>query len=132
MHYIILTGGFKVIQIRCIFSPVGFDGASSRIFLYGQLFSFSSQHQVEVDGIKVFAPAPDIDMFVLKRHLRGNKRVGGIFELTDVREAVELVPQFGRKMDPALNANTSLELANSFYLNNFADKEAFHAILSYQ
>ena len=58
--------------------------------------------------------------------------MGDIVRLTDVREVVELVPVYGEKMDPQLNCETSLDLANLFYINNFASKETFHAILSYQ
>jgi hypothetical protein len=58
--------------------------------------------------------------------------MGDIVPLTDVREVVELVPRYGQHMDNGFNSNTSLELADSFYINNFADKETFHAILSYQ
>ena len=64
--------------------------------------------------------------------MRSNRqRMGDIMELTDVREVVELVPWFRAKMDDALNKDNSLNLPDSFYLNNFAGKETFHAILSY-
>jgi hypothetical protein len=103
------------------------------IYIYGQFFKFSTLHQESVDGIDVFKPAPHIDMFLLHRHMRSNgQRMGDIMELTDVREVVELVPRFGAKMDDALNQDNSLDLPDSFYLNNFAGKETFHAILSYQ
>lgn len=72
-------------------------------------------------------------MFSLQRHLRANNdRMGDILELTNVRDVVELIPQFGKQIDRTWNCNTSLELARNFYLNNFADKDTFHAILSYQ
>ena len=58
--------------------------------------------------------------------------MGDIARLIDVREIVELVPRYGTKMDGCLNSDTSLKLTDSFYMNNFADKETFHAILSYQ
>ena len=81
----------------------------------------------------VFAPAPDIDMFLLHRHLRANgTRMGDIVKLTDVQEIVELIPKFGARMADGLNCDNSLDHSDSFYLNNFADKETFHAILSYQ
>ena len=58
--------------------------------------------------------------------------MGDIMKLTDVQEIVELVPRFGAKMDDALNQDNSLDLPDSFHLNNFVGKETFHAILSYQ
>jgi hypothetical protein len=58
--------------------------------------------------------------------------MGDIMQLTDIREVVELVPRFGARMDEQLNCDNSLDIPESFYLNNFADKETFHAILTYQ
>jgi len=128
--------GFKVMQVRLIFSPKGPSngGDSPPVFFYGKYFKFSSQYHTDVDGVSVFAPAPDVDMFQLHRHFRsdGTTRMGDIIRLTDIREIVELVPVYGSQMDPRLNYNNSLELADTFYLNNFASKETFHAILSYQ
>jgi hypothetical protein len=72
-------------------------------------------------------------MFTLNHHFRGNgNRMGDIVCLTDIQEAVTLVPQFGAVMDERMNCNNSLEISDSFYMNNFADKETFHVILSYQ
>jgi hypothetical protein len=103
------------------------------IYIYGDFFKFSSLHQEAVDGVDVFKPAPSIDMFLLHRHLRSNRsRMGDIMQLTDIREVVELVPRFGARMDEQLNCDNSLDIPESFYLNNFADKETFHAILTYQ
>ena len=81
----------------------------------------------------VVIPAPNIDMFVLNYHRRLNgSRMGDIYLLTDIREIVELVPRFGSKMDDCLDCDNLLEISENFYMNNFANKENFHAILSYQ
>ena len=58
--------------------------------------------------------------------------MGDIVQLTDVWEIIELIPQFGVKMDSLLNKDRLLDIPDSFHLNNFMDKEMFHAILSYQ
>jgi hypothetical protein len=72
-------------------------------------------------------------MFTLNRHVRGNgARMGDIIPLMDVREIVELVPRFGAVMDKRLTFDNSLEIYDTFFMNNFADKETFHAVLSYQ
>jgi hypothetical protein len=117
-----------------IFSPVIIPTTSqSPIYIYGQFFKFSSLHRELVGGIDIFTPAPNIKMFSLNHHFRANgSRMGDIIPLSEVREVVELVPQFGSKMDINLNSVNSLELADSFYMNHFADKETFHVILSYQ
>jgi hypothetical protein len=103
------------------------------IYLYTKYFKFSGLHKVVVDGVDVFAPAPNIDMFLLHRHLRANSmRMGDIIRLTDVCKVVELVPRFSARMDHAVDCDNCPETSDSFYLNNFADKETFHTILSYQ
>ena len=72
-------------------------------------------------------------MFLLHQHMRsGGEHMGDIIKLTDIGEIVKLVPHFGARMDDALDCNNSLDLPNGFYLNNFADKDTFHAILTYQ
>jgi hypothetical protein len=130
------SAGFKVMQVRLVFSPVMplHSNTSPPVFFYGEFFKFSGQHRANVDGNDVFAPAPNVDMFLLHRHFRtgGTTRVGDIIRLTDVREILELVPVYGSQMDLRLDCNTSLDLTNTFYMNNFASKETFHAILTYQ
>lgn len=123
-------------QIRLIFSPVitrQQPHSTLPIYLYGEFFRFSPQYQETVAGINVFAPAPGIDMFELHRHRRANGNpMAEIVRLTDVREFVQLVPVYGHIMDNRLNCDNSLDLSEKFYLNNFASKDTFHAILSYQ
>jgi hypothetical protein len=71
-------------------------------------------------------------MYLVHRHMRGNgTRMADIIQLDNVIQVVDLVPKHGLHADPALNRDNSLE-GVSFYLNNFSNKENFHAILSYQ
>jgi len=124
-------------QVKLLFSPIlsqGFAGGLQQpVFFYGQSFKFLLAHQEVVDRVNVFKPTPNIDMFLLHRHMRSNRqRIGDIVCLTDIREVVELVLNFGAKMDNKLDCNNSLNIPNTFHLNNFADKEMFHSILSYQ
>lgn len=122
-----------MVKIRLIFSPVDPSSSSNTIYIYGDFFKFSRAHQQDIGGTSVFAPEPGIDMFLLQSHRRSDRsRMGDIIPLTDVREIVELVPCYGPKMDRKLDCNNSLDIWDSFYLNNFADKETFHAILTYQ
>lgn len=121
-----------------IFSPIYFDQSRERdVFCYAESFKFSPLHreQLVVDGIttEVFVPAPDIDMFIVNRHFRSNgTRMGDIIRMKDIRDVLELVPVFGANMRDDMNSDNSLEIAKSYFINNFADKETFHAILSYQ
>lgn len=118
-----------------IFQPVELPvhPGSCPIYFYGEFFKFSPLYRETVEGVSVFVPRPGIDMFVLEHHNRNNgTRMGDVFPLTAVRELVELAPHFGLKMDTSWNCNNSLNVPTHFYMNNFADKETFHAILSYQ
>src|ERR1700732_1315410 len=116
-------------QVRLVFSPILLTHGNELppIYFYSEFFKFSPQHRVNVDGVNVFAPAPHVNMFQLHHHLRsdGITRMEDIVHLTDVCEIVELVPVYGSKMDTHLNSNTSLDLVNTFYINNFASKETF-------
>lgn len=86
-----------------------------------------------VDGIRVAAPAPGLEMFVVRRRLRRDgRRLGDVVRLDDVRQVVQLIPKFGSKVPQNMTCDNSLELDGEFFLNTFADKETFHAVLSYQ
>ncbi|KIM83716.1 hypothetical protein PILCRDRAFT_88067 [Piloderma croceum F 1598] len=129
------SSGCRIVQVRIIFTPMPSRPTNDLppVYVYGQFFKFSTSHRESLDGVDVFKPALHIDMFLLHRHMRSNgQHMGDIVQLTNIREVVELVPWFGAKMDDGLNENNSLDLPDSFFLNNFADKETFHAILSYQ
>ncbi|KZP15179.1 hypothetical protein FIBSPDRAFT_750832 [Athelia psychrophila] len=126
----------SVVQIRIIFQPMRAPAAAdpSAIYFYGESFVFSSANKdVNEAGQEVFVPEVGIDMFVVNRHLRNDgTRVGDIFKLVDICEFVELVPKYGRTMPAHINSDNSLELMHSYYINHFASKETYHAILSYQ
>lgn len=71
-------------------------------------------------------------MFQVNRHKRSNgRRMGDIVPLDRILQVVELVPKHGMHIDPSLDCDNSLE-GDTFFLNNFSNKENFHAILSYQ
>ena len=142
-----LSPGFEVCQLRMIFRPIYFDKTipNEDVYCYAQSFKFSPNHRGPPDNnaeaqnedyepVEVFCPAPNIDMFIVNRHYRsdGKTRMGDIIPMTSIREVLELAPVFGATMRDDMNCDNSLEIANSYYINNFADKETFHAILSYQ
>ncbi|KAG2144681.1 uncharacterized protein EDB93DRAFT_1087448, partial [Suillus bovinus] len=58
--------------------------------------------------------------------------LGDIVLLESVCQVIQLIPKFGKEVSASINCNNNLQLAQEFYVNNFADKETFHAILSYQ
>ncbi|KAI9458070.1 hypothetical protein HD554DRAFT_2029733, partial [Boletus coccyginus] len=123
--------GYLVAQVRAILEPIT-DPPSSPL-LYVEFFNFSNAHFVVVDGIRVTAPAPDLEMFLVRRRLRSNgQRLGDIIPFDDVRQVIQLIPKFGSAVPPNMTCDNSLELGGEFYVNSFADKETFHAILNIQ
>ncbi|KZP30016.1 hypothetical protein FIBSPDRAFT_884661 [Athelia psychrophila] len=123
---------FKIVQICLIFSPVSRQrNDDHEVYCYVEDFKFSSLPEHMENSL--FKPSMDINMFVLHHYHRTDRtRVGDIISLSSIREIVELVPIFGKSMPPHVNCDNSLELLDVFYLNNFVNKEVFHAILSYQ
>lgn len=72
-------------------------------------------------------------MFRMERHRRADASfMGDIFALRDVEHPVQLIPRFTGPFSDDVTCDNALETFDSFYLNNFASKENFHAILSYQ
>lgn len=124
-----------MIQVRLILQPVTVD-KSAPILLYGDFFRFSPDHMIASNnGDDVFVPADGVDMFILLRHRREDGHpMRDIVSLDSVIQVVDLTPQFGTTADRSMTCNTSLDsdLTEAFYLNHFATKENFHAVLSYQ
>jgi hypothetical protein len=56
--------------------------------------------------------------------------MGYVIPLTDVLNAVDIIPVFGAERDSQINSTNALELPNTFYLNNFLSKELYHILLS--
>ncbi|KAG2136941.1 uncharacterized protein EDB93DRAFT_1242301 [Suillus bovinus] len=57
-------------------------------------------------------------------------RLGAAIPLTDVTHAVELIPVYGTGADCSVSAAMSMGVYEHFYLNNFSDKEIYHALRS--
>ncbi|KAI5982229.1 hypothetical protein EDD15DRAFT_2181328 [Pisolithus albus] len=122
---------YLVAQVRAILQPITVP--PSPVLLYVEFFNFSNVHFAVVDGIRVIAPAPKIEMFVVQRRVRSNgQRLGDIIRLDDVHSLVQLVPKFGAHAPSEMTCDNCLEVGREFYVNGFAGKEIFHAILSYQ
>lgn len=114
-----------------VFPP---SDAPTKIYLYSDFFKMLGTIIQNEDSLVVPIPTPGTDMFTLCQHFRsdGVTYMSNVIPLTSIWEIVQLVPVFGENMDMRLNSSTSLDLADKFYLNNFANKNTFHAILTYQ
>jgi hypothetical protein len=121
-------------QVRIVFKLIFVDNRPAPILFYGEYFQYSTRHtENNIDGQSINIPEPGIDMFSVHRHFRSNgTRMGDVLPLQNIQQIVQLIPKFGAVADPAFTMNNSAEIGREYYLNNFADKETFHAILSYQ
>ncbi|KAG1724676.1 hypothetical protein EDB19DRAFT_1897871 [Suillus lakei] len=55
-------------------------------------------------------------------------RVGKIVPLVDVTHAVELVPVYRERANRSISSSMSLECYDTFFLNNFSNKEWYHTL----
>lgn len=86
-----------------------------------------------MNDVRVITPVPDLEMFHVRRRRRSDgKALGDIVPLDDVDQVIQLIPKFDSRVPRDMTCNNSLEICEEFYVNSFADKETFHAILSYQ
>ena len=58
--------------------------------------------------------------------------LGDIIPLDSVCQVIQLIPKFGVEVSSIMTGDNCLHVGCEFYINIFADKETFHAILSYQ
>ncbi|KAG1870313.1 hypothetical protein F4604DRAFT_1881252 [Suillus subluteus] len=75
---------------------------------------------------------PELAMWTVKRSYvedqHGKHRCGGVVPLTSVMHAVELIPEYGEKIDENISSAICLESYDHFFLNDFADKESYHTL----
>jgi len=125
-----LLSGYVVAQVRAILQPVS---SESPPLIYAKFFNFSDVYHQMINNMRVVTPAPKIEMFVVRRRFRSNGTpLGDIIPLDRVHQVVQLVPRFGVKAPKEMMGDNSLQVGHEFYINSFADKETFHAILSNQ
>ncbi|KAG0706602.1 hypothetical protein DFH29DRAFT_980278 [Suillus ampliporus] len=120
-----------VAQVRAVFQPTMKRYSSvevpvflNQVFVLVQPFTF-----VEDD------PEPLMCMWRVQRSLNINpsqprygERLAIIVPLTDIIHAAELIPVYEGPLSKDVQSNVSLELFDECFLNNFADKEMYHAL----
>ena len=65
-----------------------------------------------------------------EEYIRGGNRqpLGVVVELTSIARAIHLVPHYGAAVHKQLNAQNSLDLCKTFWVNSFLDKETYQAV----
>ncbi|KAG2098962.1 uncharacterized protein F5147DRAFT_747315 [Suillus discolor] len=118
----------RVAQVRLIFQPkiprtsdLVLPMFLSSPLLYVQFFHFVANP----------SDHPELAMWTVERTYTIDQhgkhcRCGGVISLTDVTHAVELIPEYGNKVDAKISSATCLESYDQFFLNSFADKESYH------
>jgi hypothetical protein len=53
---------------------------------------------------------------------------GQIVNMESIARFVQLVPKFGRAMDPTVDAINSMDIHTDYFLNSFADKEIYQSV----
>ncbi|KAG2335684.1 hypothetical protein BDR05DRAFT_978916 [Suillus weaverae] len=72
-----------------------------------------------------------VQLFEVISHPKDDPAVmmlGMIMSLIDVTHAIELIPEYGGRVNHNVTSTTSLELYDTFYLNSFSDKEWYHSL----
>ena len=121
-----------VAQVRAVFQLTPPPHSKDKLpdflttpLLYIQLFDITTDPDNQ----------PHMRMWMLERvfdsipgQLVSTNHVGLVIPLTEVTQAVDLVPVFGESVDRSTTAATSQEVYNHFYLNYYADKESFNML----
>ncbi|KAG2149014.1 uncharacterized protein EDB93DRAFT_1240381 [Suillus bovinus] len=120
-----------VVQVRAIFQPIPPRHITLPHYLADQPLIYVQYY--EIVGHPHDDPAISMSTVARQYHygFDGQRvRLGAVIPLTDVTHAVELIPVYGAGADRSVSAAMSMEVYEHFYLNNFSDKEIYHALRS--
>ncbi|KIK34957.1 hypothetical protein CY34DRAFT_110084, partial [Suillus luteus UH-Slu-Lm8-n1] len=117
----------RVAQVRLIFQPnlprtsdLVLPSYLSCPLLYIQYYHFVASPN----------DRPELAMWTVERSYvedqHGKRRCGGVVPLMSVTHAIELIPEYGEKVDEKISSAICLESYDRFFLNTFADKESYH------
>ncbi|KAJ7808909.1 hypothetical protein B0H14DRAFT_3090219 [Mycena olivaceomarginata] len=123
--------GHTICQLCMIFRVVPNHGrpvppGTTGFLAYVQRFDIIPQ---QINKRSVVCPEPASGMYQLKRARRADgSRMGDIIPLDRLRVAVELTPCFGKRADPRLTKQNSLDYLDEFWLSKWFNKELFWAL----
>ena len=122
----------KIMQICVIFAVAAIHTDKDwHILLYSDFFKFLGSTGPDGNGSEMSLPAPYIDMFTLWHHMRATIPMSNILTLTGVMEVVQLVQKFWAVINREWDCGNSLALGTENFLNNSANKNMFHTVLTY-
>ncbi|KAG1820808.1 hypothetical protein DFJ58DRAFT_673237, partial [Suillus subalutaceus] len=105
-----------VAHLRLIFRPI-------------TPLSYSQTYLAYVKRLDVVTLDESTGMYILRRARRANnEKIGDVIPVTQIVAPVHLIPHFGRKADPRLTMQSSINHTTEFYLNKFWNKELFFAL----
>ncbi|KAG1769595.1 hypothetical protein EDD22DRAFT_977460 [Suillus occidentalis] len=120
-----------VAQVRAVFQPTTKKYSSmevpaflNQVFVLVQPFNFVGGDPEPLTGMWRVQRSRNADL----SHPRYGERLAVIVPLTDVTHGVELIPIYEGPLNKNVGSNMSMELFDNFFLNNFADKEMYHAL----
>lgn len=75
-------------------------------------------------------PVQPINMYTTSREYRtdGTPK-GAIIELDWIVRPVQLIPRFGKQVEPGINKHNSIDEVKNFWINPFHDMESYRAII---
>ncbi|KAG6369260.1 hypothetical protein JVT61DRAFT_15532 [Boletus reticuloceps] len=119
--------GHSVVKVRLIMRPLPPRGQhhfwANHFLVYAQRYDTIRQQQGNVDRAT--------GMHALKLAARSSGEIfSDVFPIDQIRSYAHLVPRFGEVADDHLTHTNSFHLAQSFWLNNYFDKEFYYAVSS--
>jgi hypothetical protein len=112
--------GYRVGQVRLIFQP--------------KLPPSDPLYNVPLVYVYWFSKTPplvdrDLKMYkVTYLYNKDKRRVGAIVPLSSVSRLVQLVPSYGRRINPELTMDNSMDIWSRYYINSFMDKEIYKCV----
>ena len=101
------------------------------MLLYVEIFKPLSTSLGQERGTKQLAHVTedDIELFkVVKDKCQDGQMRGAVVPLSAVWCAIQLIPCFGRTCPPGWGSRTSMESAESFFVNTFDTKETYQTV----
>ncbi|KAG9052333.1 hypothetical protein FS842_010037 [Serendipita sp. 407] len=129
--------GYRIGQLRLIFrlhlkSFSQLERRSQPFGPGGEMQANALVHTIDLAYVEFLKlskqPEDNIMMYQAHREVSGSGRRGDVIGLDAIARFVQLIPQFGKKVNKRVKAETSTETYGSFYVNSFATSQIFQAV----